>query len=481
MSIDDRLHSLAGMYVEAPQWIKSIIGGAYSLLPRSVRFGPGYQRFLDRFSCPVDEASVAAQLADTLALALGRVPAYQAWSGLAARARSDPYGVLRQLPLTDKAGIKAALDRYLTTGVSASRRLKAFTGGSTSVPMTFFLERGVSRAREWAAFHVLGSRTGVDGDDGVVLALRGRNVASAANAQGRMWMYEPIKRHLILSSDHLEVEHMPRQADALRRWSPEYVHAFPSALYPLVIWLKSQGMSDLLSGVKGVLLTSESVLDHQMQAFAEFFLCPVVCHYGHSERVLFGHTLAGDARYHFWPHYGHLEVVDDHGRVLSRPGEVGELVGTSFDNSVMPFVRYRTGDYAVVGECPHPSWAGFPVCERIEGRLQEFVVCADHRVVSITSIGAAHLDQLAGCLRLQFEQREVGHLVVRVVPLRPLSDEQRQCIVQAILKKTQGGCTAHVEEVERIELTGRGKQRLLVQHLDMGRYLGAAAVARPSP
>lgn len=478
MSIDDRLLALAGAYVEAPQWVKSIIGGAYSMVPRSIRFGPGYQRFLDRFSGPVDDDSAARLLGRTLELALRGVPAYRAWSGLADRAGSDPFGVLGQLPLTDKAGIKAALDQHLTAGVDVSRRLRAFTGGSTSVPMTFFLERGVSRAREWAAFHALAARTGVDGQ-GVVLALRGRNVASATSDRGRMWMYEPIKRHLILSSDHLEIEHMPRHVEALRRWSPRFVHAFPSALYPLVIWLKSQGLSDLLAGVEGVLLTSESVLDHQWQVFEEFFRCPVIAHYGHSERVLFGHTLAGDGRYHFWPHYGHLEVVDEQGCVLSRPGEVGELVGTSFDNTVMPFVRYRTGDFAVVGSDPHPLWAGFPVCERIEGRLQEFVVCADHRVVSITSIGAAHLDELAGCLRLQFEQREVGHLVVRVVALKPLTEAQRGRIVQAIHRKTQGGCGAHVEEVERIELTRRGKQRLLLQHLEMDRYLGAAAVARP--
>ena len=50
-------------------------------------------------------------------------------------------------------------------------------------------------------------------------------------------------------------------------------------------------------------------------------------------------------------------------------------------------------------------------------------------------------------------------------------------IVEAIREKTQGGCEATVERVERIERTPRGKLRMLIQNLDTSRYF-AAAVAQ---
>ena len=474
MNIDDRLHALQSKYVSAPQWVKTLVGGVYSRIPPSVRFGKNYPRFHRVFASTADPSAYARdRLAETLRIALETVPAFRDWKSLAPRVAEDPFGVLAQLPLTTKELIKASLDTYCSTAMPESARLRMFTGGSTSVPMTFYLHKGVSRAREWAAFKVMADRYDTDGK-GVVLALRGRTVNSANKDDGRLWTYDPIKRHLIVSTDHLEPRHMPRYVEALREWKPSYVHAFPSALYPLVAWLRDQGMQDLLAQVRGVLLTSESVFDHHLAAFNAFFRCPVIVQYGHSERVLFAHTLPGDARYHFWPHYGHLELVDAQGRPVTQPGQVGELVGTSFDNAVMPFIRYRTGDFGSLGNMPNTKLPGFPIIERIEGRLQEFVVCSDHRLVTVTTLGAAHFEELDNCLRIQYEQHEPGRLVLHVMPLRPLSQEARASIERAVQQKTQGGCTVQVNEVAEIPLTGRGKQRLLVQHLPLERYLGAA-------
>ena len=96
-----------------------------------------------------------------------------------------------------------------------------------------------------------------------------------------------------------------------------------------------------------------------------------------------------DERYFFWPQYGHFELLDADNRPVTQPGKLGFVVGTSFDNGVMPFVRYRTGDLAVLSGRDHPELAGFPVCERIVGRLQEFIVCRDQRLVSITTLAPA--------------------------------------------------------------------------------------------
>ena len=222
------------------------------------------------------------------------------------------------------------------------------------------------------------------------------------------------------------------------------------------------------------MLTSESVFDHHLRAFRAVFDCPVLVTYGHTERVLLANTLPDDSRYHFWPHYGHVELLDTQGHPVSAVGEVGEIVGTSFDNLVMPFIRYRTGDYAVMGEQANAIAEGFPVFDRIEGRLQEFVVCRDHRLVTVTTLGAAHFEQLGRCLRIQYQQIVPGELILRVVSLSPLDSDTKREIAEAVIAKTQGGCSVLVEQVEEIPLTERGKQRLLIQALDVERYLGAA-------
>src|SRR5215212_4620534 len=97
----------------------------------------------------------------------------------------------------------------------------------------------------------------------LVLALRGRTVTTAAQPGGALWMLEPIKRQLILSSDHLERRFMPQYAEALALHRPRFIEAFPSALYPLARWLAEHPLPEFTEGVRGVMLYSENVFDFQ--------------------------------------------------------------------------------------------------------------------------------------------------------------------------------------------------------------------------
>lgn len=471
MSVDDRLHGLTSRYMSSPQWLKSMVGGVYAIVPRRLRHGSAYARFLEVFRRGADGFYIHQHLSETLTAAVRNVPAFQSYRALLPQIACNPLDALKSFPYTQKSDIKRQPDRYLNSAMPTRDAMVMFTGGSTAVPMRFYLQRGAGRAKELAAFDLMAERLDISGK-GIVLALRGQTVPRAGS--GRIWMYEPIKQHLIVSSDHLEPRFMEQYVEALRRWRPRYVQAFPSALYPLLIWLRENGQENLLSQVRSVTLFSESVFEHHMQAFRQFFECPVMVHYGHTERVVFATTLPEDSRYHVWPHYGYTELVDTSGRQVTEPGRSGEIVGTSFDNLVMPFVRYRTGDFAVLGSDPHPTMKGCMVLDRIEGRLQEFVVCSDHRLITVTTLGAAHIREFDQCLRIQYEQSEPGRITVRVMTIHPLDNNSRERICSAIEEKTQGGCRVKLEEVDSIELTQRGKQRLLIQNLNLEDYLGAS-------
>ena len=479
LALEDLLHPYLGRYLGAPQWLKASAGRAYSLIPPRVRLGSMYGRFRGEIAsletAKANDVLANEKLAATLRWVFDTVPAYQSFRGLLDGGR-DARDVLQMLPVTDKLDIKHHPERYLSQSMSSGARLEMFTGGSTRNPMQFYLQKHVSRPKEYAFIHDFRERVGMASND-LVLALRGRSVPSAAQPGGAIWMYEPIKRQLILSTDHLEKRFMPAYAHALALHRPTFIEAFPSALYPLARWLAAHPMPEFTSGVRGVMLYSENVYGFQMEKFREVFSCPIVSHYGHSERVLMAASMPDDDRYFFWPQYGYFELLDAENRPITQPGKLGFVVGTSFDNKVMPFVRYRTGDLAVLSDRGHPLLPGYPACERIVGRLQEFIVCRDHRLVSITTIGVAHFPELAAVDAIQYEQDRPGSLVLKVVADHRLDPAQLGRIAAAVAAKTQGGCDVEVVQVEHIARTPRGKARMLIQNLDIRRYFGAATEA----
>lgn len=480
-SIDDWLLPLAGRYIQSPQWIKSVAGSMYAALPRTLRFGKTYPRFRKVFEeqrVELIEQYRKDALAQTLVYAVRNVPAYQGLRVSELDLQTNPYECLREFPLVSKAELKADLHRYLPQGFDPANRLMMSTGGSTAEPMHFYLSRGISRSKEWAAFDVMNADLG-DQSNEVVLALRGRTVPGAVEKEGRLWMYEPIKRQLILSSDHLESRFMPRYVEAMRLYKPTRIHAFASALYPVARWLKANPDRTLSQSIKSVVLTSESVFDFQLELFKEVFECPIIRHYGHSERVVMAYTKPQDDRYHFLPQYGWTELVDSQGKAIDQPGVIGEIVGTSFNNWAMPFVRYRTGDLAELADDPGIFCIGSPICSTIEGRVQEFIVCADHRLITITTLGAAHFEDFSKFEQIQYEQRHPGQLTLRLqTQLDSINHVERKKIERAVREKTQGGCDVQVELVPKIERTARGKHRLLIQHLAIDQYFGASVAAR---
>jgi phenylacetate-CoA ligase len=416
MPIEDRLYGLLKYYTPAPQWVKSAVGHAYSSLPASWRYGTAYYEFREELALN-DSVSIRRRWRDklqtTLEWALHTVPAYQRYRGMLADL-DEPLQLLERLPLLDKNAIKANPASFLSDASSGKARLVTHTGGSTSQPMKIYLERFVSRSKDFAYNGAFDGIAGIGAGD-IILALRGRSVGTATKATSELWMFDPIKRYFHLSSDHLEPAFMPRYVEALRRWKPTFVHAFPSAIYPLARWLADHPAPEVTQRIRAVQLFSENVYDYQVDLLEKVFGCPVLLDYGLSERTAKAVSRPRDKRYFFWPLYGHVELVDLAGQPVREPGRTGEIVTTAFDNRAMPLVRYRTGDLATLSKKPNHVFSGFVAVDRIEGRLQEFIVCKDARLVSITTIGVAHLDALSFAQYMQFEQREPGHLILKVV------------------------------------------------------------------
>jgi phenylacetate-CoA ligase len=126
------------------------------------------------------------------------------------------------------------------------------------------------------------------------------------------------------------------------------------------------------------------------------------------------------------PTYGYFELLDEQGCPVTTPGQRGEIVGTGFINTAMPFIHYRTGDWATyIGDHCEACGREHMVIQDIRGhRTQEVLVASDGSEISWTALNM-HDDTFLHVRQFQFYQEIAGKAVLRVAPAQLLRFEGR--------------------------------------------------------
>jgi phenylacetate-CoA ligase len=308
-----------------------------------------------------------------------------------------------------------------------------------------------------------------------------RGQVTSQRATGRIALHDSTRDWLILSSYHLTAARWPEYVEALERFQPDLLHAYPSAALQLAENLERAGQSWRIP-LRALLCGSERLDLSQKRLLERVFGCRVYRWYGHSERVI----LAGEGRqselFHFWPTYGYVE--------FGPPDEDGlrEIIGTSFHNLVMPLIRYRTGDRVRLLDSPAPLPSEpasthtrhpprpptsaplpqpefpWPTAIEIAGREHEFLVSATGRRISLTAINM-HGDVFDELYAVQFYQAEPGVAEFRYVP-GPRFHRSRLAIIESGLRRKLGDDFQIIlREVREVERTSRGKHVWLVSSL----------------
>jgi phenylacetate-CoA ligase len=215
---------------------------------------------------------------------------------------------------------------------------------------------------------------------------------------------------------------------------------------------------DAPSNIRGIIAESEIVYPEQRRFVEDVFHCRYFSCYGHSEKLVLAAECEHSTNYHVWPTYGYFELLDEDGRPVATPGQRGEIVGTGFINTVSPFIRYRTGDFATYVDDRCVECGRYhPLIRDIRGhRIQELLVLADGSSVSWTALNV-HDDTFRHVRRFQFYQERPGEAVLRVIPTAAFGGEDPLRIVEQVKHKLGDRLKITVERVEAISLSPRGK------------------------
>lgn len=449
-------------YESLPLYLKRVL----AFVPFPIVAGSAYRRTYrrrDHLEMATREEILAYQeksLGRILRFAANQVPFYRQYR--AAIDRYRPFEALRELPLIDKALLQERFDDFQAVTISKMAHYRVTTGGTAGNQLSFYLDDH-SHFTETAFVHRYWASMGYTWRKRKATF---RGIMFGNLAPGVYWQRNPIYNELQFSPFHLSEANMPAYVEALRRFAPEYLHGYPSAIDFIAEFVIRQGLTLQMPRIVAAFLTSETCTPAQRLRVEQAFRTRVFSWYGHSERVVFGGECEHTNVYHHVPDYGLLEIIDPNGGQCGEDGERGEIVGTGFWNRCLPLIRYRTGDFAVrrAPSCGcGRHWDRF---DQVEGRWKQDVLAGHAGAkISVTALNM-HGPLFDKVTRYQYYQEVPGVCILRIVPAPHFSEVDRLSIEAAYRSKIGDELDLQVQIVTSIPLTPRGKLRILESRLN---------------
>ena len=401
------------------------------------------------------DAHQLARLQQIISLAYHRSPYYRRSLRACGFEPDDLKSIqdLGRLPIIDAQTVRAHLRAMCTIPQPERTADYLSTGGTGGKPLFFFINADRS-VFEYAHLVVSWQRIGFT--LGLPLAVfRGRVIHGE---RGHLrHEYDPMLRHHHYSTFHMTDENMGRYLEHVRSLGPCYLHVYPSAIAALGRFVRRSGI-DPPANIRGIIAESEIVYPEQREMVEQVFGCRYFSCYGHTEKLIAAAECEHSPDYHVWPTYGYFELLDEQGNAVTTEGQRGEIVGTGFINRVVPFIRYRTGDWATyVGDhCPACGRQQTIIRDIRGHRTQEVLIAADGSQIPWAALNM-HDDTFAHVRQFQFYQDTPGEAQLRIVPADGLKDSDRRRILRNLAEKLDGRINVTLESVDEIPLSAPGK------------------------
>jgi phenylacetate-CoA ligase len=456
------LGRLDQVYARLPVWAQHAAVSAYGVYWNRLRFGRGFEQFVseysqrDRFSQQQWNEWQHARLRELLQLAATHVPYYRdTWTQAQKAAARE--GRLAELPLLEKAPLRADARAFLRDDARARKELVFHTSGSTGTPIAAIWT--VSEYRNALALREVRSArwAGVSFRDPRA-TFSGRIVVPDPNSPGPFYRYNIAERQVYLSAFHLRRDTAPAYVEALRKHRVQWMTGYAVSYYLLARFILEDKIP--VPPIKAIVTTSEKVTSAMRATMQEAFRCRVFEEYSTVENAVFA-SECDHGRLHVSPDAGVVELLRPDGTPC-EPGEPGEVVATCLMRDYQPMIRFRLGDMAVWDSEPCPCGRSMPVIKEVLGRVEDVIVGPDGR--QMVRFHGIFVDQ-PHVREGQIIQEAINRIRVKVVPTDGFGPSDTANIIQRIHQRLTDQVQVIVETVDAIPRTKAGKYQAVVSLL----------------
>ena len=365
---------------------------------------------------------------------------------------------LEDFPVIDKCIIRDNFDAFQSTEYIDKSKQKVSTSGSSGTPfMVYQNSNKVIRNRADTIY--------LQGIVGFKIGYRLYYI--------RQWLEKYRLNNLTRRMRNIEMVNVADFSDNyleklianLRKdTSTKVLLSYSSALREICNYLERVSAKPIETNISSIIAMAEGLSDDTRDKLIKYFNTDVYLRYSNQENGILSLQLSkiNNSLQINWASY-YIEILHPEKDIPVEYGELGRVVVTDLFNYCTPFIRYDTGDFAIMTQ-DDGFFKGSPVFLRVEGRKMDIIYNTQGLVVSGYNIH--HLESYPDIKQFQFVQEDRAKYYIKLVTENRLKSEE--IIINHF--KTFLGTDASIEivYVEEIKQLASGKRRLIINNYQKG-------------
>ncbi len=368
---------------------------------------------------------------------------------------------LEKMPVLTTETIKKNWKEFKPTNLNKIGYYNRSTGGSTGTPFKYRITK-YERFLDGATIYKGWSYAGYElGDRMVFLGGSSVGVGNIQTVFGRLEkeIHETVRNIKLLSSFDMGEKEMQQYAKIINSFRPIYIYGYPSALYFFSKWIDEQDINIHIS--QGIFTTAEKLFPYMRAKIEDVFGCDVYDTYGLNDGGVHAFECSEHNGLHIATERSIMEVVDENNGQLESGR--GRILATSLYNYAMPFIRYDTGDLGYIVDSVCGCGRGHKLLKEIIGRQQEMLETPEGKYIHGEFF--THIFwEINGVKEFQTVQEKIDKIIIKIIP-EEYFDEDQLDIIRKIIRKKSEGWNVEFKFVDKIERTGAGKYKFVINEI----------------
>ena len=349
--------------------------------------------------------------------------------------------VFSHLPLITKKEMRNAFNSRMCLDQNLKVfGIPQFTSGSTGIPFQFFMDTNML-ARRVAIYRRMLSWCGKKNTDIVILLMPKMH----PGLENEVTFFQ--------CADPEEVEKKLISLYALFENRSIILQSRTSHLVCLAKFLERDKKK---FNFKALISYTEMLLPETRTYLERIFGAPIFNYYACNEIA----AIAQECEFHDGLHVNSewvfVEIVDEANNPLP-PGKIGYILVTSFDNEVMPFIKYKLGDKGYW--LPDACRCGRTLPRiRVEGREDNSFILLSGKIGYLATLMWPLVQRVDKILQYQVIRRSINDFVVRIKPASEFNNEDHKIILKRFQEYLGPKVKISIKFVKKIETAPSGKE-----------------------